>query len=35
MRHETPTVITLDERRLRELLGPSLSCTGFAGGVKC
>ncbi len=33
--YEAPRVLTLDAEALKAALGPSLSCTGFGGSVKC
>jgi len=33
--YEAPKVVTLDGESLMAALGPSLSCTGFGGSVKC
>ena len=32
---EKPTVFTIDNELLKTVLGPSVSCTGFGGGVRC
>jgi len=33
--YEAPGVLTLDSEALLTALGPSLSCTGFGGSVRC
>jgi hypothetical protein len=33
--YEPPTIFTLDNNTLITALGPSLSCTGFAGSIAC
>ena len=33
--YEAPKVVTLDNAMLMAALGPSISCTGFGGAVKC
>ncbi len=34
-KYEKPTVFTIDNKLLRQVLGTSLSCTAFGGGVRC
>ena len=33
--YEKPTVFSIDDELLTQVLGPSLSCTAFGGSVTC
>lgn len=33
--YQKPVVVTIDNELLEQVLGSSLSCTAFGGGVKC